>query len=211
VSDFFELPPPPPPRPPEQRQQPEWFGPPGNVLGVVVPLDVTVARTSDLVLAVRSASVYPTGLDFDVCLLLREQGVSPVDWHPFHRPRPGAELPPEVLRLGIQLADGAKATNIDSPLFGRGPDEPPAPPVLMPRGGGGGGHRWDVSFWLWPLPRPGQLTLVCEWPARGIELTRVDVDAGALLEAAQRATPLWPDGGAEPGGAWATTLGFVEE
>jgi hypothetical protein len=208
VSEFFELPPSPPPRPPVQRRQPEWFGPPGNVLGVVVPLDVTLVRAADVALAVRSASVYPTGLDFDVCLLLREQEGSPMDWHPFHRPRQGGQLPPEVLRLGVQFADGAKATNIDSPLFGLGSDERPAPPVLMPRGGGGGGHRWDVSFWLWPSPPPENLTLVCEWPARGIELTRVDLDVGALLVAAQRATPLWPDGGGEAGGAW-TSAAFT--
>jgi len=174
VSEFFE-PPPPPPEPPEEHRQPEWFGPPDNVLGVVVPLDVTLARTSELALAVRGAVAYPTGIEFDVCLLLREPMQDPFDWHPFHRPREGSELPPEILRLGVQFADGAKATNLGMPFFPQGPDERPPGPILMPRGGGGGGRRWDVSFWLWPLPPRGELTLVCEWPVRAVELTRVEI------------------------------------
>jgi hypothetical protein len=146
-------------------------------------------------------------------LLLREPMRDPFDWHPFHRPRQGSELPPEILRLGVQFADGAKATNLGMPFFPQGPDERPRGPILMPRGGGGGGRRWDVSFWLWPLPPRGQLTLVCEWPARAVELTRVEIDAGTLIEAAERAAPLWPGGGGEPGGGGSsvTILGFSKD
>jgi hypothetical protein len=34
---------------------------------------------------------------------------------------------------------------------------------------------------------------VCEWPARGIAESRVEIDAGSILEAAGRAVTLWPD------------------
>jgi hypothetical protein len=201
VSDFFE-PPPPPPAPPEHGV-PEWLGPPDNVLGVVVPLPRMLARTADVALALRGVTAYPTGAEFGVLLLLRDPVADPFDWLPFHPRRHGGELPPEVLRLGAQYADGAKATSLGMSFFPRDPDERPAGPVLTPRGGGGGGRRWDVSFWLWPLPAADPFALVVEWPARGIELARAEIEVAPLLDAAGRAEELWPDGGGgDSAGGW---------
>ena len=193
MSDFFE-PPPPPPEPPREHRQPEWFGPPENVVGVVVPLEVTLARTDELALVLRGATVYPTGVQFDLPLLLREQVSDPLGFLPFH-PRRGGELSDDLLRLGVQFAHGAKATNMEHPFMRPNPEDPPEGPVLMPRGGGGGGRRWDVSFWLWPLPKEDPFALVVEWPARGIALTRHAVAVAPLVEAAKRCEELWPDGG----------------
>jgi hypothetical protein len=50
-----------------------------------------------------------------------------------------------------------------------------------------------VDVWVWGLPPPGPLAFVCEWPARGIPETRVEIDAGLVLEAAGRAVAIWPD------------------
>jgi hypothetical protein len=54
----------------------------------------------------------------------------------------------------------------------------------------------------WPLPPP--LALVCEWPAAGIPLTRQDIDAGKVREAAQRAQVIFEDhpGADAPGSTW---------
>jgi len=49
-----------------------------------------------------------------------------------------------------------------------------------------------MRFWLWPLPPPGPLAFVCEWPKKGIGERRVDIDASVVLDAAARAEPLWP-------------------
>ena len=51
---------------------------------------------------------------------------------------------------------------------------------------------------------PGPFAFVCEWPARGIGLTRVEIDSQALLDAANRTKPLWPDDdeGPSPGRGW---------
>jgi hypothetical protein len=201
VSDFFDVPVPPPPEPPEPRR-PEWFGPPDNVIGVTVPLGVTLVRTDDLALAAPGATAYPTGIAFEVVLLLREQVRDPLAFHPFHMFHGGARE--EALRLGVQFSDGRKATSLES-RFPHEPNERPSGPLLMPHGGGGGGRRWDVSFWLWPLPPAGTLELVCEWPARGIPLRRVSVDSDRLLEAASQAAPLWPDGGGSDGGSMSVT------
>src|SRR5204863_2778030 len=116
LSDFFE-PPPPPPEPPREHRQPEWFGPPENVLPVVVPLELELARGADFALAVRSADVYPKGAAFHVVLVLRQPPSDSMDFLPFH-PRQ-RKLGPEVLRLGVQYADGAKATNVGAPFFHR--------------------------------------------------------------------------------------------
>ena len=194
MSDFFE-PPPPPPEPPREHRQPEWFGPPDNVLGVVVPLEVTLARTDVLALASRSVTAYPTGAQFDVQLLLREPVSDPLGWLPFHQHGRAGELADDVLRLGVQFADGAKAPNTQHPFMRPDPEERPPGPVLMPRGGGGGGRRWDLSFWLWPVPKDDPFALVVEWPARGIGLTRFELGVAPIVEAAKRSNELWPDGG----------------
>jgi hypothetical protein len=111
------------------------------------------------------------------------------------RRRPGVQsqqLPPEVLRFGVQFADGSKATNVGGDL----PHDPavaPAGPVIVPGGGGGGGGRWHQSLWVWPLPPPGRLLFVCEWPAAGIPLTRFEIDAHLVIDAAARAQVVFPD------------------
>ena len=202
MSDFFE--PPPPPPVPQEHRHPDWFAPPENVLPVVVPLDMTLARTPDLALTVQSVDVYPSGAIFHVPLLLRERVADPMQFMAWH-PRHGADAD-DFLRLGVQYADGAKATNLGMPFFPRNPEERPQGPVLMPRGGGGGGRSWDVSFWLWPLPKEDPFALVVEWPVREVPLSRFELPVAVLVEAAARCEELWPDDGrGSGGGAGGTT------
>jgi hypothetical protein len=145
---------------------------------------------------------YPSGIEFSLQLLQRERprdrAGGPI--HAWHLSRRGGELEPDVLRFGIELADGRKATVFDPHPFGTG-DEPGGP-VLVQRGGGGGDRRYDMRFWLWPLPPPGALAFVVEWPAEGIELTRHTIDAAELREAATRTEPLWPGGAPSGGAGW---------
>ena len=44
-----------------------------------------------------------------------------------------------------------------------------------------------------PLPPRGPLAFVCAWPGRRIKAKR-EVDAEAILEAANAAVTFWPDG-----------------
>jgi hypothetical protein len=39
---------------------------------------------------------------------------------------------------------------------------------------------------VWPLPPPGPLVFACEWPAAGMALTRHEIDAQPILDAAGR-------------------------
>ena len=115
-------------------------------------------------------------------------------------------LPDDFLRFGVEFADGAKATNLPGPP---GPPGEPAGPLLLQRGGGGGGSRWDQTYWVWPLPPPGPLAFVCEWPAEEISLTRAEIDAELVLGAAAKAEILWdePESISGSGAGWVSYPG----
>jgi hypothetical protein len=210
VMAFFD--PPPSPPEPERFRPPEWFGPPDNVLGVAVPLRLQLARTERAVVAITGCDAYPHGAVIDVSLRLRPGSLSPDERRsvmhggPFHLlgPHVGADLPPELVRLGVLFRDGRKATSLDGRRDFR-PDSAPDGPILTPRGGGGGELAWNMGFWLWPVPPPGLLTFVVEWPALGIPETRTETDGTAIGAAAASAEPLWPDDDEGRGaGGWST-------
>ena len=96
-------------------------------------------------------------------------------------------IPPQLLRVGVQFADGRSATNIT------GHDRPADGPVMWPLRGGGGGGRFHQGYWVSPLPRSGPVALVCEWPAAGIPLVRHEVGAQLFLDGADRARAIFPD------------------
>ncbi len=63
------------------------------------------------------------------------------------------------------------------------------------RGGAGGGEtRFRQGYWISPLPPSGELTVLCEWPDLGIAVSRTEVDTKLILDAAERAQSLFPDG-----------------
>jgi hypothetical protein len=212
---FFE-PPPPPQRAEHQLRPPVWSGPPENVLGAVVPLELLLARSDKAAVVIGSATAYPSGVEFtvDVRHLPEEEADPRAAWRgpPWHYPySQGGELPDELLRLGIEFADGAKVTTLQpglpSPDVWRA-DEPLTGPVLIAHGGSGGTGRWTQIFWLWPLPPDAPLSFVCEWPAVGIGLSRADVDGALLREAASRSQRLWDeDAGSDAQRAWTTATG----
>jgi hypothetical protein len=202
---FFEPPPPPDaPDEPDDYRRPAWLGPPENELGCPVPLRLVLARTAEVAIAVVGGAAFRSGFEVSLTVVSRSLLEAELDPGLFmHRPyRRGGEpgIPHELLRFGVELADGTKATNV-APWLGGGPDEPPPGPVLNPGSGGGGGRNWRSDYWLWPLPPPGPIAFVCEWPAQGVELTRVEVDAEPIREAASRSEVLWPD---EPAGGLPT-------
>lgn len=193
VSAFFEPPPPPPPL--VRSETPEWMGPPRDVAPAVVPVELVVGRSEEAAIYVASVAVYPTGFAFELISVLatRDEPIDPRLMHRMHirGALPDGTVPDEMLRVGVRFADGSKATN----LGGRGPgpprDGPPDHPILLTRGGGGGDNQWRETIWVWPLPPPGPLAFVVEWPAFGIPLSEAEVDGTAILDAAARATPLF--------------------
>lgn len=167
---------------------------PGGSLPGVVAVELLVARNERAAVAVTKLGAYPVGFEFDLLVLVREEDYEELDpmlHGPIHRPgRRRGEAAREMLRFGVEFADGARVTN----TIGREHwqwDEPPAAPVLRTGGGHSGGGEWNARMWVWPLPPPGPLAFVCEWPAAGIELARVEIDAQLVIDAAGRAQEIF--------------------
>ncbi|MGE5828238.1 MAG: hypothetical protein ACM30G_07715 [Micromonosporaceae bacterium] len=160
---------------------------------MTVPLAPLVARSEDAVLAIAAVRAYSTGFEFELVAVLRraERRGFPLwvtHWHP---ERHDEEVPDDFIRVGLQLADGSKVTNLDH-IVPPSLDEEPRRPVLMMARGGGGSRRHDLTYWVWPLPPAGPVTVVLQCPGRGIPQTRLQLDGTAIREAAGRALDLWP-------------------
>jgi hypothetical protein len=186
---------------PEQQREwvaPAWFGPPQDELAVCVPLALVLARSETGVIALSHASVYSTGVGIE--LLVQARGLPEREaqrlFHEQHLPPTESDLSPAYLRLGIEFADGSRASNLQGRHQGHDPEQRPEGPVLIQHGGGGGSSgpgrvSMRPGFWLWPLPPPGPIRLVCEWPLLDIPLTTVELDGGEVRSAATRAVKLW--------------------
>lgn len=156
-----------------------------------------LVRTEQVVVCVTRLGAYPTGFELDLVTMARGESDS---LDPFlfggrslRRGRQtGAGIPPEKLRFGVEFADGTKATNT-SGRSDSGEDPPPGPVLRPGSGSGSGGGNCRQSMWVWPLPPAGQLAFVCEWPAAGIPLTRHEIDAQIILDAAGHAQELFTD------------------
>jgi hypothetical protein len=154
------------------------------------PVDalLVLAHTDEVAVAVTGLVAYPNGFEFTAQLANRNPRRA--DLHLLHH-RFEEPLPDEVLRLGVRFADGRSVTNLDEPHW---PGVPPESPSigLHSGGGGGGGRRYEMSYWVWPLPPPGPVTFACAWPAHGVAESRADLDGQLLIDAAARARRLWP-------------------
>jgi hypothetical protein len=177
-----------------------------QVLPGVAPVALLLARTDDTVVGLTDVRGYPNGFVF----VLRVRWGPVVDpyeelrW-PFPdwgSPDPLADdpFPDELLRFGVGFADGRRVTNMDRYPFV--PEDLPADQPVLVEGGGvgseggrlGRGAFWDLELAIQPLPPPGPLAFVCAWPGRGIPESRVDIDAGPVLDAAAAARPFFASG-----------------
>ncbi|MEV6377761.1 hypothetical protein [Micromonospora musae] len=193
---FDQLPPAPEPQPePPRPPRPPWMKPEA-VLPGGVPQEFLLAHTPEAAVAVTGLLAFPSGLQCTLVAVLRHgrfgRAFDPTMQRELWRLRE-EPLPDEFLRFGVQFPDGRVATN----LVGGGPFPTqlsvPAGPVLSPAGGSGSDRRYDMSFWIWPLPPAGQMTFVCQWPVFGIPESRATIDTQLILDAAGRAIDLWPD------------------
>ena len=160
----------------------------------VVPVGLVLARSDEAVVALSTVEVYPTGFDFNIAIIARREDPYGFGWgmHQHWPHRPVEAQANDFFRLAIVFADGQVATNIDrgqaSPV-----GEMTGRAMLTPGGGGGGGRRYDMTYWVYPLPPPGPLAFVCEWPGLGLTESRVEIDAQPILDAAARSVQIWPE------------------
>jgi hypothetical protein len=186
---FFEAPPPTPE--PEPHVRTPWDGPPNNVLGIVVPVNVVLAQSALAAVTLGSITAYPDGFEFDYLIRSTAEELGQSLPEHLHRRQVGTDLPDELFRFGVEFADGTRVTTLESRLPFGGTDTGGA--AMVPRGGGGSFQWWEGNWWVTPLPPPGRLAFVCEWPAAAIVLTRAEIDAGLILDAASQTIRLWED------------------
>jgi hypothetical protein len=151
---------------------------PDNEIPVAVPLNVLLARTEDVAVALLGLQVFTTGLSFDLALRSRSgrNGRDLDDLLFEHRPhRSGSFL------LGIELSDGRRQSSAPGAGWGADPWPRSDADVVFHAGGGGGGDRSvDQSWWLSPLPPEGPLTVVVRCDALGLGETTTVLDATAI-------------------------------
>ena len=177
-------------------------GPPDNVLGGAVAFALVLARTEDVAVLVHGGAAYPTGFHFS--LAVRRQAGDEV-FNPLGDSiggGPPAGPPDELLRFGLEFADGSKVTDRD----GFPEDAANGRPVLLPTGGTGSSLHYETDVWLSPLPPPGPVAFVCQWQVHGIGLTRAELDADVIRRAADEAIELWPAGPHPPEGGYTSTV-----
>jgi hypothetical protein len=196
---FFEVPE--PKRRPSRRRGERVDCPwtrPATYLPSYLQDDLVVASNAEAAVVLHGIACYPTGFAFSLETVTRHEYDGDEDephyadlfWSARRR---GSKLPPGLLRFGISFSDGQKATTLDATdamdVFE--PSEAGSGLRLHLGGGGGGGGRWSYEIWVTPLPPPGPVTLVCEWPAFGITETRCTIDGVRFIEAAEKAKPIF--------------------
>ncbi|MGN6217691.1 MAG: hypothetical protein ACTHN7_12190 [Solirubrobacterales bacterium] len=197
MSEFFK--PPPPVKIAEEPPREEWMGPPQAVIPAVVPVERIVARGEEVVVYLSGFWVFPAGFEAQVRVVVRdeESELEPFSYEYEDLAARTGEIPPGQLRIGFAFADGSKVTNTGEDFAWEWPPhlERPISPKMSSTGGRGGRNRdegsWAEGFWVWPLPPLGELSLVCEWPAAGIPLTRFALDADVILDAVPRVQELF--------------------
>jgi hypothetical protein len=155
----------------------------GNEVPVSVAFDAVIASTPDLAVFVSGLRVYSNGVDFTVEMRARQpssQGEEGIGrgLHSWSGDR---------MLLGVEFSDGHRTSTL--PYWGRSGE--PGGPSLCPGGGSSGGRTADLSMFLSPIPPPGDLRLVCAWPAQGIDDTFTALPCEEIRDAASRVVQLW--------------------
>lgn len=156
-------------------------------------MTVLLARTEEVAVSVSGLFAFPGGFRLSLITLLRmdppreelRDTIGPGPW------RRGRMQWDKALHFGIGFSDGSKVIDREFPRPHR--REHASTRFLVGRGGGGGGRKWTQGMWFEPLPPSGPMHFVCEWRGAGIDETESVVEAEELLQAASRATALWPD------------------
>jgi hypothetical protein len=159
-------------------------GPPGDEIGMLAVSSFLLARTAEVIVAVRGITAYSDGLHIAVVVLFADHARSEdlaYSLQEFSRS-------PGRFRVGVGFSDGRMATSgqRDAPDVERA-----GTPQLKLLGSGQQELMWNGEYWLWPLPPPGSLVVGCRWPDRGIAETLVQIDPEPLLSAAKKSRSVW--------------------
>lgn len=168
-----------------------WRGAPDEVRGGLVTVGRILGRADEAAVEFDYVRAYPTGFEFTVTL--RKATVDLNDHPEWWLTAPGPRRQGNAsrfCRLEVIFANGLRVSNADE--FS-GVSVSGTIPEAGIRSWGGIGHhrRWVKTYWVWPLPPPGPVRLVCEWRAENIPATETSIEGTSLIGAAQAAQALW--------------------
>lgn len=171
-----------------RRHRAPQSGPPQDEVGVLALSSFLLARTAEVVIAVRGITAYSDGLHLTVVVLFADEQKSEdlaYSMNDFSRS-------PGRFRFGCVYSDGRAATSgtRDAPAVAATGTQDPALVLLRSTAAG---LTWFGDYWLHPLPPAGPLVIGCRWPDRGIAETLVEIDPAPLLAAAATSAPVWGD------------------
>lgn len=196
MSDFFPEPPAAPVEPVEMPQ-PEWRGAPDDVLPGVVPVELVIGRSEQAAVMLTGMRAFPTGVAMTLQVQTRVRLGRRFDLNDEVFDGPYRHDQDEAwergrFKWGFEFSDGRRVTSVDPWPASFDPQDVPDRPVLAGGGGGGGDRSVRRDYWLWPLPPPGTLEVVCQWPMLDIGPTTHMIDADQIHAAATRAQSVWP-------------------
>jgi hypothetical protein len=162
-------------------------GPPADEVGMLALSSFHLARTAEVVVAVRGITAYSDGLHLAVVVIFADQARSEDLAYSLQE----YSRSPGRFRFGLAFSDGRSATSgqRDAPDV-----EEAGVAQLKLLGSAQQGLMWNGEYWLWPLPAPGPLVVGCRWPDRGIPETLVQIDPAPLLAAAALSRSVWEGG-----------------
>lgn len=162
-----------------------WAGPGTSRPEVVHDLSLTLAESDIARVILERVNLYPAGRVLDIAATIAAPSeLQGEDELRAWRNRTMATIRPvegrladELLRIGVRLSNGRKATWFDDMAVSA---SEPDRPVLMDISGAGYRAKGsqilcNPSLWLWPAIT-NEFELVVEWPAFGIALTAVELE-----------------------------------
>jgi hypothetical protein len=164
-----------------------------GVLPAIVPLELILGQSDAVAVLLPELRVYRTRVEWQLIFVARNDALAVQHPLPWAEGMPGpphqreASTPP--CELSIRYPDGR---HVRATMAGnQAPDEQHLGMSIV--SGLGGPGRSVYSFFIEPLPSPGQVVINCEWPAHDIAPTETRVDAAGIIDAADRAIALWPE------------------
>lgn len=173
---------------------PPWQRAPEHELGVSLPLDCMIVCRDDVRVTLRGAVAYSTGFKVWLQILRRADDLRAIFQTSFDVLRDG-EVTDKFLRFGVEFSDGRRATNLDGFTTEARLEVEEKPPVIYldARGQASTRRMGGLSAWIWPLPPPGQIAIVTEWPRIGLTVTKTEIAAEPIIEAGARSEKIWDD------------------
>jgi hypothetical protein len=176
-------------------------GPPERVLGGPVAVNFLLAQSDIGAVKIQHLTAFPTGFEFQVvayAVFTDEVDVFDpmfgMSGRRLHPEKTEQELSDELVALSVVYSDGIRFSTWPAAA-----GQAAAPSMSLHAGSGGArrsedGTLWtaDSTFWVAPLPTPGEVTFICSWAKYRIADARYVIDAEVIIDAAARAIPILP-------------------